>query len=174
MSNTPAPDEESDERVSLIGVEAEETSTSTSTSSSGDRLGTTAKLRFAMAIALNAVPTDLVLTQAPFIFQAYYRADALLVGLIGTLAGFYNMANGLPIANAADRGWLNARLPWLFPLETWGRRAPWILLGMPFNSLAGVMVLFPPMAAGSQWLPVWYGLLLVIYFTGHTATTQQF
>ena len=132
MSNTPAPDEESDERVSLIGVEAEETSTSTSTSSSGesDRLGTTAKLRFAMAIALNAVPTDLVLTQAPFIFQAYYRADALLVGLIGTLAGFYNMANGLPIANAADRGWprlaecASAVAGCSRWTETWGRRAP--------------------------------------------------
>ena len=29
----------------------------------------------------------------------------------------YNMANGVPIANAADRGTLNARLPGLFPIE---------------------------------------------------------
>ena len=75
-----------------------------------DRLSRSDKLRFAAALALNALPSDLVLTQAPFIFQAYYRADPALLGLVGAAMGLYNMANGVPIANAADRGTLNARL----------------------------------------------------------------
>jgi hypothetical protein len=116
-----------------------------------DQLSTSDKLRFAAALALNALPADLVLTQAPFIFQAYYRADPALLGLVGAAMGLYNMANGVPIANAADRGTLNARLPSLFPIEGWGRRAPWIVLGMPLNSVAGIMVLFPPLTVGSGW-----------------------
>ena len=42
------------------------------------------------------------------------------------------------------------------------------------NSLAALMVLFPPFPLGSEWLAAWYGLSLLVYFTGHTATTQQF
>ena len=88
--------------------------------------------------------------------------------------GFYNMANGVPIASWADRGTLNARLPSVFPMERWGRRAPWLVMGLPLNSLAAIMVLFPPFPLGSEWLAAWYGLTLRVYFTGHTATTQQF
>lgn len=88
--------------------------------------------------------------------------------------GFYNMLNGVPIANWADRGSLNELLPTVFPIESWGRRAPWIVVGLPLNSIAALMVLFPPFPIGSSWLPAWYALTLFVYFTGHTATTQQF
>ena len=139
-----------------------------------DRLSTASKLRFAVALQLNGLPSDIVLSQGPFIFEAYYRAPASLIGLAGTMMGFYNMLNGIPIASWADRGTLNELLPSIFPIESWGQRAPWIVVGLPLNSIAALMVLFPPLPIGSEWLPAWYGLTLLAYFTGHTATTQQF
>jgi Na+/melibiose symporter-like transporter len=139
-----------------------------------DRLSTASKLRFAVALQLNALPSDLVLSQGAFIFERYYHAPASMIGLAGTAMGFYNMLNGVPIANWADRGSLNELLPRVFPMETWGRRAPWMVVGLPLNSIAALMVLFPPLPIGSAWLPAWYALTLLVYFTGHTATTQQF
>lgn len=115
-----------------------------------------------------------MLSQAPFIFEAYYKAPVVAIGYMGAIMGVYNMLNGVPIAVMADRGTLNERFPTIFPIETWGRRAPWIVIGLPINALAVLMVLFPPLEQGSDWVPEWYGLMLAVYFTGHTASTQQF
>jgi Na+/melibiose symporter-like transporter len=192
--------------------------------SPGDRLSPKDKLIIAASMGLNALPGNIILSQGPYIFEAYYKAPVAAIGFMGTMMGFYNMANGVPIAAMADRGTLNscashwqlaARVtstrrqcmianacarsllstacaavlftdysrcsrcaptgfPNTFPIDTWGRRAPWIVIGLPINALAACMVLYPPMDPGSDWIAIWYGLVLAVYFTGHTASTQQY
>ena len=76
--------------------------------SPGDRLSPKDKLIIAASMGLNALPGNIILSQGPYIFEAYYKAPVAAIGFMGTMMGFYNMANGVPIAAMADRGTLNS------------------------------------------------------------------
>ena len=76
---------------------------------------------------------------SPILYTTYLGGNPKAIGTLGVVFGFFNAFNGLPIAHAADSGYLN-RVCTCFPAEKWGRRAPWILIGVPLTAVAGLMM----------------------------------
>ena len=67
------------------------------------------------------------------LFVVYYQANVAALSIVGILMSIIDSLNGPLIARCADAGTLNR---WhLFPVATWGRRAPWMALGMPLTIL---------------------------------------
>ena len=81
---------------------------------------------------------------SPVLYTVYFQGDATVVGAIGVIFGFFNAVNGIPIADAADAGVLNRRCRRCFPPSRWGRRAPWILIGVPVAAIGAFMMWVPP------------------------------
>ena len=51
-----------------------------------DRLSLVTKLRIGLGLALNSLPSNLVLSQGPYIFEAYYKSPAAMIGAAGALS----------------------------------------------------------------------------------------
>ena len=67
--------------------------------------------------------------------------DATAIGTIGIIMGWWNAFNGPFVARWADSGALNRRVPCF---ASWGRRAPWLLLGAPLLMAGTVLMWLPP------------------------------
>jgi hypothetical protein len=74
--------------------------------------------------------------QAPLIFTVWFGADVQLMSLLAMVCQIYDALNAAPFARAPDIGQLNSRL---FPLRTWGRRAPFGVVGSPLFALGVFM-----------------------------------
>lgn len=111
---------------------------------------------------------------SPVLYTVYFGGDATAIGAIGVAFGFFNALNGLPIAEAADAGVLNRRCRRCFPSETCGRRAPWIVLGVPVTAAGAVMLWIPPVRSGSPGAAeAWYGVVYFVIAMGFTAALQS-
>ena len=72
----------------------------------------------------------------------YTQAKGYCMGItIGIVMGWWNALNGPFVARWADSGMLNRHVPWF---ASWGRRAPWLLLGTPLLMAGTVMMWLPP------------------------------
>jgi|TARA_B110000196_G_C20533450_1_gene381081 Na+/melibiose symporter-like transporter len=80
--------------------------------------------------------------------------------------GWWNALNGPFVARWADSGMLNRHVPWF---ASWGRRAPWLLLGTPLLMAGTVMMWLPP-ALDDTTLLVWYALCYFLVINGGTAS----
>ena len=72
------------------------------------------------------------------------------------------LINGLPIAHLADNGYLN-KLCKSFPIESCGRRVPWIAFGVPITALSGLFMWAPPVYGdGPAAIATWYGVIFFV------------
>jgi Na+/melibiose symporter-like transporter len=104
------------------------------------------------------------------IFNVYYGASAVELGLIGTVMSFYNALNGLPIARLADAGWLNRFK--CFPEKKCGRRGPWVALGVPSLAIGTACCFIAP-AKDSTSLMLWFLFVYFMISNGFTAAFQS-
>lgn len=109
---------------------------------------------------------------SPVLYTVYFQGDATIIGAIGVVFGLFNALNGIPIAEAADAGVLNRRCRRCFPPDLWGRRAPWILIGVPITSLGAVLMWIPPVR-GAHAAEAWYGVVYFVIAMGFTAALQS-
>ena len=113
------------------------------------------------------------IVSSPILYTTYLGGQPGAIGIIGVIFGTWNALNGLPIAHAADSGFLN-RVCSCFPLETWGRRAPWILFGTPITAVAGFVMWCPPVyGQGPVAIAVWYAIVYFVLANGFTAALQS-
>jgi len=111
---------------------------------------------------------------SPILYTTYLGGQPSAIGLLGVLFGTFNAINGLPIAHLADAGYLNRACIQCFPAETWGRRAPWILIGVPLTGLAGFVMWVPPTYGGGPTaIAVWYAVVYFLLANGFTAALQS-
>ena len=111
---------------------------------------------------------------SPILYTTYLGGQPGAIGLVGVVMGFWNAFNGVPIAAAADTGLLNRKIPRCFAAEKWGRRAPWILVGVPLTALSGLLMWLPPTyGQGPAAIAVWYGVVYFLLATGFTAALQS-
>ena len=96
--------------------------------------------------------------------------DATAIGTIGIIMGWWNAFNGPFVARWADSGALNSRVPCF---ASWGRRAPWLLLGAPLL-MAGTVLMWLPPAFDDVTLLVWYTMCYFLVINGGTATLQAY
>ena len=96
--------------------------------------------------------------------------DATAIGTIGIIMGWWNAFNGPFVARWADSGALNRRVPCF---ASWGRRAPWLLLGAPLL-MAGTVLMWLPPAFDDVTLLVWYTMCYFLVINGGTATLQAY
>ena len=98
------------------------------------------------------------------------QQDATAIGTIGIIMGWWNAFNGPFVARWADSGALNRRVPCF---ASWGRRAPWLLLGAPLL-MAGTVLMWLPPAFDDVTLLVWYTMCYFLVINGGTATLQAY
>ena len=108
------------------------------------------------------------------VFVTFYGADAITIGTVGVVVGIWNVINGLPVASAADKGLLNAWFPKRFAMERWGRRAPWMVLGLPSLLLGAVGMWLCPSDASQGAAAAWYALCYFCMVNGMTAHMQSY
>ena len=96
--------------------------------------------------------------------------DATAIGTIGIIMSWWNAFNGPFVARWADSGALNRRVPCF---ASWGRRAPWLLLGAPLL-MAGTVLMWLPPALDDVTLLVWYTMCYFLVVNGGTATLQAY
>ena len=137
----------------------------------GETLSTAQKWLFSAAYVGAWGPLSVWNLCRTTLFIVYYQADVTAMGLIQTVAAFVDAFNGPFVAHMADSGALNRFLPGCFPLGSWGRRAPLMLLGCPLM-MAGptLMWLLPSrdLAGG------WYAMCFFLFVNGNTVTLQSY
>lgn len=133
-----------------------------------------ARLRWTFAAAFVGMwgPLTVFGSHRTTLFVIWYQTPVLSLSAVGIVMGFVDAFNGPLVATMADRGALNRWLP-CFPMRTWGRRAPIMLLGTPLM-VAGptLMWLAPSRAAGA--LVAWYALCYFLSVNGVTLTLQSY
>jgi Na+/melibiose symporter-like transporter len=111
---------------------------------------------------------------SPILYTTYLGGNPSAIGILGVCFGFFNALNGIPIAHAADSGYLNRICVKCFPAEKWGRRAPWIFIGVPLTAVAGFVMWVPPTyGLGSAAIATWYGVVYFLLANGFTAALQS-
>ena len=109
----------------------------------------------------------------PVLYTTYLGGSPQAIGTIGVIMGFFNAINGLPIAHLADKGYLN-KLCKCFPIESCGRRVPWIAFGVPITALAGLFMWAPPVYGdGPAAIATWYAVIYFVLSCGFTAALQS-
>jgi len=110
------------------------------------------------------------------LFIYYLGASASSLGMVGIILGAVNALNGPIVSYFADSGFLNRKFSKIFPVEKWGRRAPWILCGTPLMILGAAGGWFYPDARPSSSAPVvaWYFGCYFLIVNGGTAAIQSY
>ena len=88
------------------------------------RLSLSSKWAFSAASLGLFGPPAAFLVNRNILFISYLGASAATMGVLGIVLGAVNALNGPIISTLADSAYLNRKFPKLFPVETWGRRAP--------------------------------------------------
>jgi len=96
------------------------------------------------------------------VYMPKFYSDVVLVP-VGWLAIAIVLARALDAITDPLMGWVSDRTRSRF-----GRRRPWIALGVPFCAVALVALFSPPRELGSEGAALWFGISFILYFLFHT------
>lgn len=82
---------------------------------------------------------------------------------LGMIALAIALARAFDAITDPAMGWLSDRFP-----TRWGRRRPWIALGVPLTSLSILALFGPPPSLSPTGASIWFGLSFAAYFLFHT------
>lgn len=122
-------------------------------SGSGRRLPLSVKLCFgapSFAGAAMAIPIA--------VHMPKFYSDVVLAPL-GAVALAIALARSLDALTDPLMGWLSDRTR-----TRWGRRKPWMALGVPFTAVAFVALFSPPESLTPEQAAVWFGVSFMLYF----------
>jgi len=103
------------------------------------------------------------------IFVEKFGCDVKTIGTLFMVISFWNPVNQFIHGNLQDRQCL-ARF---FPIDRWGRRAPWLLTHVVIAAGAATVVYLPP-GQGKTWLPAWFFLMLFLTDWGASSSLIAF
>jgi GPH family glycoside/pentoside/hexuronide:cation symporter len=129
---------------------------STSTQAVG-RLSASVKLAFgspAFAGAAMGIPIG--------VFMPRFYSDVVLVPL-GYIAIAIALARSLDALTDPVMGWLSDHTH-----SRWGRRKPYIAIGLPFTAITFFMLFVPPKSLSGNQAALWFGASFGLYFLFHT------
>lgn len=114
-----------------------------------------------------------VIGSAKDIYLEKFGADTVILGILTSILSFYGLLNDCIHGALQDRNYL----AWLFPLEKWGRRAPWLLTHLLLGAGASCAIYLPPMSGGGQedWLlHTWFFVCTFIGWFGVSSCIMAF
>ena len=91
-----------------------------------------------------------------------FYSDVYLVPL-GLIALSIAVARAFDAITDPAMGWLSDRVP-----TRWGRRRPWIALGVPFTAVCILAMFGPPAGLSPTTAAAWFGATFAAYFLFHT------
>ena len=131
------------------------------------------KWTFAAAFLGAWGPLSVWNTHRTTLFVIYFQADVAAMGAIQTVAALVDAFNGPFVAQIADTAFINRRLPKLFPLHLWGRRAPLMALGAPLMLAGPTLMWLVP--SRERWVTTfWFALCFALFVNGTTITLQSY
>jgi Na+/melibiose symporter-like transporter len=129
------------------------------------------KWMFASAFMGMWGPLTMFASHRTTLFVIYYQADVASLSVIGIVMGLVDMFNGPIYGRYSDMGLMNKLR--CFPLKSWGRRAPNIVVGFPMLTLGATLMWLSP-SRNRQVLSIWYTLCYFLTVNGATISIQAY
>lgn len=101
----------------------------------------------------------------PKIYITNFGAQPVVFSIVLFLSQIYDAVNVVPVARWSDAGKLNGAC---FPIDGWGRRAPFALLGLPLLGLGAFLGWVGAAGLGAVAAALWFGLAKFLIATGST------
>ncbi|CAK9038523.1 unnamed protein product [Durusdinium trenchii] len=126
------------------------------------------KFRFALSL-FSLFHILAIIGSAKDVYLEKFGADATAIGCLFSVISFWSPLTEFLVGHLQDR----ACLARFFPLERWGKRAPWLLTHCIIAATAASVVYMPPSDSSGP-LETWFVLMLMLSYWGAASCVIAF
>jgi len=126
------------------------------------------KFRFALSL-FSLFHILAIIGSAKDVYLEKFGADATAIGCLFSVISFWSPLTEFLVGHLQDRGCLSR----FFPLDRWGKRAPFLLTHCIIAATAASVVYMPPSDASGP-LEVWFVLMLMLSYWGAASCVIAF